>query len=65
MVAGPKSPNDFDWQDDRSDYIGNEVALDYNAGFTGALAHMYEEYGGNPLTDNQLDALIGIDVSGV
>ncbi len=35
LVGGPKSPDDSDYQDVRSDYIANEVALDYNAGFTG------------------------------
>jgi hypothetical protein len=38
LVGGPKSANDFDYVDDRRDYIANEVATDYNAGFTGALA---------------------------
>lgn len=40
LVGGPKSANDFDYSDDRDDYIRNEVATDYNAGFTGALAKM-------------------------
>ncbi|VEP12732.1 putative endoglucanase [Hyella patelloides LEGE 07179] len=65
LVGGPKSANDWDWQDDRTDYIGNEVALDYNAGYTGAVAYLYDKYGGNPLTETELDALVGIDVSGV
>ncbi len=26
------------WNDDRMDYVFNEVATDYNAGFTGAMA---------------------------
>ncbi len=34
----------------RTDYIANEVALDYNAGFTGALARMYQQFGGEPST---------------
>jgi endoglucanase len=42
LVGGPKSANDFDYADDRSDYKANEVATDYNAGFTGALAGMIE-----------------------
>ena len=42
LVGGPKSANDFDYADDRSDYKANEVATDYNAGFTGALAGMLE-----------------------
>lgn len=33
LVGGP-GPND-DYSDDRNDYIKNEVATDYNAGFTG------------------------------
>jgi len=36
LVGGPGT-ND-DWQDKRSDYVKNEVATDYNAGFQGALA---------------------------
>ena len=60
LVGGPTQPNDFAYEDRRADYRANEVALDYNAGFTGALARMYTEFGGNPLTDTQLDALPGI-----
>lgn len=40
LVGGPSLPNDFSYQDNRSDYVSNEVALDYNSGFTGALARM-------------------------
>jgi hypothetical protein len=50
LVGGPASANDSDYQDVRSDYIRNEVALDYNAGFTGALARMYDTFGGQPLS---------------
>ena len=32
-----------------TDYVMNEVATDYNAGLTGALARMYQEFGGTPL----------------
>ena len=42
LVGGPKSPNDFDYKDDRHDYVANEVATDYNAGFTGALAGLIQ-----------------------
>ncbi|UCE63909.1 MAG: glycoside hydrolase family 9 protein, partial [Nitrospirota bacterium] len=42
LVGGPASPDDFDWVDDRTDFIRNEVATDYNAGFTGALAEIVE-----------------------
>lgn len=34
LVGGPRL--DGSYQDIRSDYIQNEVAIDYNAGFTGA-----------------------------
>lgn len=49
LVGGPESADDGDYHDVRSNYISNEVALDYNAGFTGALARLYREYGGDPL----------------
>jgi endoglucanase len=51
LVGGPASPDDNDYRDDRTDYIRNEVALDYNAGFTGAVARMYQEFGGDPLAN--------------
>ena len=38
LVGGPKGADDFAYNDLRSDYISNEVAIDYNAGLTGALA---------------------------
>src|SRR5690554_4096469 len=47
LVGGPNS-NDA-YTDDISDYVCNEVACDYNAGFVGALAKMYNMYGGNIL----------------
>ncbi len=59
LVGGPASPDDFDYVDDRTDYIRNEVSLDYNAGFTGALARMYGKFGGEPLSDQKLNILIG------
>ncbi|WP_309380989.1 glycoside hydrolase family 9 protein [Cerasicoccus frondis] len=51
LVGGPKSANDFDYVDDRTDYVTNEVAMDYNAGFTGALARQTQVYGGEPLAN--------------
>lgn len=38
LVGGPTQPNDTSYSDVISNYVGNEAALDYNAGFTGALA---------------------------
>src|SRR5688572_17263342 len=48
LVGGPKAPND-QYVDDRSDFVMNEVATDYNAGLTGALARLTSEYGGTPI----------------
>ena len=48
LVGGPKAANDT-YADLRSDFTMNEVTTDYNAGFTGALVRLYQEYGGTPL----------------
>jgi hypothetical protein len=50
LVGGPSSASDTAYVDDRSNYITNEVALDYNAGFTGAVARLAETSTGKPLT---------------
>ena len=71
LVGGPG--NDDSYQDDVSNYINNEVATDYNAGFVGALAKMYEDYGGNPIpnltafeevTNDEFFVMAGINASG-
>ncbi|MEE2971615.1 MAG: glycoside hydrolase family 9 protein, partial [Planctomycetota bacterium] len=49
LVGGPNLSDEY--VDDRGDYIANEVACDYNAGFTAAMARMVGEYGGTPLPD--------------
>lgn len=43
LVGGPD--NDDIHTDIRTDFVFNEVAVDYNAGFVGALAGLYEIYG--------------------
>ncbi|GIF95597.1 glycoside hydrolase family 9 protein [Catellatospora citrea] len=48
LVGGPSSPDDA-YSDVRNDYVMNEVATDYNAGLTSALARLSQEYGGTPL----------------
>ncbi|GIL48171.1 hypothetical protein Vafri_4861 [Volvox africanus] len=40
LVGGPDQTDGY--QDSRSDYEKNEVSLDYNAGFTGAMAGLVE-----------------------
>ena len=47
LVGGPDYSDNY--TDTVSDYQKNEVACDYNAGFTGALAKMYKRYGGETL----------------
>ena len=49
LVGGPDSSDNY--TDTVSDYCMNEVACDYNAGFTGLLAAMYSEYHGQTLID--------------
>jgi endoglucanase len=59
LVGGPSSAND-QYTDDRGNYVNNEVATDYNAGFTGALARLAQEYGGTPLANfPQPEAVVG------
>lgn len=48
LVGGPKAADD-QYADLRSDFQMNEVATDYNAGFTSALARLVMEFGGTPL----------------
>jgi endoglucanase len=49
LVGGPSSGDAY--ADDRADYVMNEVATDYNAGFTSAVARLYLDFGGNPIPD--------------
>ncbi|WP_344078676.1 glycoside hydrolase family 9 protein [Luedemannella helvata] len=48
VVGGPTSANDQYGTEKRSDFQKSEVAIDYNAGMTGALARLTKEYGGTP-----------------
>lgn len=49
LVGGPDSGDNY--TDEVSNYTTNEVACDYNAGFTGLLAKMYSRYHGETLID--------------
>lgn len=44
LVGGPGLNDNY--TDDRSDYVKNEVAMDYNAAFTGVAARLYLDDGG-------------------
>ncbi|MFC4034413.1 glycoside hydrolase family 9 protein [Streptomyces polygonati] len=50
LVGGPGSADDG-FSDDRANYGETEGALDYNAGFSGALAALTAQYGGTPLAN--------------
>ena len=49
LVGGPDASDGY--TDTVSDYNKNEVACDYNAGFTGLMAAMYSKYHGKTLVD--------------
>ena len=49
LVGGPGE--DGSYRDEISDYQCNEVACDYNAGFVGALAKMYNRYDERPVPE--------------
>ena len=44
LVGGPNANGTY--EDDRGNYINNEVATDYNAAYTALLCKMISEYGG-------------------
>ncbi len=71
LVGGPDASDNY--TDVVSNYTNNEVACDYNAGFTGLLANLYGKYHGETLvdfgaveeiTENELYVSGGINVEG-
>jgi chitodextrinase len=72
LVGGPTSADDK-YTDARSNYQQNEPACDYNAAFSGAIARLYGEYGGAPLTnfpiketrdDDDVQSATGVNAAG-
>jgi endoglucanase len=62
LVGGPQAAND-QYTDDRSNFVMNEVATDYNGGFTGALARLASEFGGTPLANFPTpEAVVGNEI---
>ncbi|NLD92238.1 MAG: endoglucanase [Fibrobacter sp.] len=49
LVGGPGK--DGSYADDRGEYVKNEVATDYNAGFSSLLARLVKDTDGKPLAD--------------
>ncbi|NJR46762.1 MAG: cellulase, partial [Hyellaceae cyanobacterium CSU_1_1] len=64
VVGGPGTVDDFSHNDRRNDWVTNEVGTGYNAPFASAAIQQYENLGGDPLSESQLDQLIGIDANG-
>ena len=70
LVGGPDASDNY--TDEVSNYNTNEVACDYNAGFTGLLAHLYSKYKGQTIKDfgavekpeNEIYADSAINVTG-
>jgi hypothetical protein len=54
LVGGPGLDDSF--ENDRGDYYKNEVATDYNAGFTGTVARLWLDFGGNPIAEANFPA---------
>jgi endoglucanase len=47
LVGGPDTSDNY--TENRGDFVKNEVATDYNSGFTSAVARLFQEFGGQPL----------------
>ena len=63
LVGGPKQDGSFN--DNISEYEYTEVALDYNAGFVGALAGLYLKYGSGQSVDSSIVGVNGSKVPDV
>ncbi|MEM7620505.1 MAG: glycoside hydrolase family 9 protein [Pseudomonadota bacterium] len=63
LVGGPDKQGNYN--DARTDYIFNEVATDYNAGFSGALAATFENMilSSATIEDEELELLMDIEGS--
>jgi endoglucanase len=59
LVGGPGTNDSY--VDNRGDFVKNEVATDYNAGFTSALARLFQEFGGQPLANFPIAELPDMD----
>ena len=59
VVGGPGEVDDFSHNDRRDDWITNEVGTSYNAPFAGSAIQQYDNFGGDALSESDLDQLIG------
>ncbi|MGB5631691.1 MAG: glycoside hydrolase family 9 protein [Waterburya sp.] len=58
LVGGLTKPQEHPHNDRRDDWVSNEVSIGYNATLTSASIQQYENYGGEALSDAQLERLI-------
>ena len=65
VVGGPEYVDDFSHNDRRDDWVTNEVGTSYNAPFASAAIQQYDNFGGDALSESDLDQLIGVDADGV
>jgi hypothetical protein len=54
LMGGPDSKDEY--VDDRGNYVYNEVATDYNAAFTSALARLSLDFPGEPIAEEKFPA---------
>jgi hypothetical protein len=60
LVGGPDGSDTY--KDSIGSYTTNEVACDYNAGFTALCARMYDQFGGNPIANFNAVEKPGLEV---
>ena len=65
IVGGPGEANDYSHNDRRDDVKTNEVGTGYNAPFASAAIAQYDDFGGDAMSEAELNDLVGIDANGV
>ena len=53
-LLGGVEENDYDYVNDHSNHRGNEPTIGYNAQIQAALLYLYNQHGGQPISDSQL-----------
>ena len=64
LVGGLGQPDDFSHNDRRDDWVTNEVGTSYNAPLAAVAVQMYDNYGGDALSDAELNNLAGVNAYG-
>ncbi|MGF1591276.1 MAG: glycoside hydrolase family 9 protein [Pleurocapsa sp.] len=58
LVGGLTKPEEHPHNDRRDDWVSNEVSIGYNAPLVSATIQQYKNYGGESLSDDELQRLI-------